>query len=173
MDKRRELPRHPLPDGLQAAGGAIRVDGLVAQPRELGAAELTALRRADLFGPFSCEEGWQVDGLAWRGVRLADVIALAQRLSAATWVRVHAGNYVVPLSLEEAEIALLCDELNGAPLAVEHGAPWRLIMPGASCFTSVKWVDRVELAAEPGEQTGRDIARSRLAAATGPAGTPA
>lgn len=173
MDKRRELPRHPLPAGLKATGRAIRVDGLVAQPRELGAAELAALRRVDLFGPFSCEEGWQVEGLAWRGVRLADAIALAQRLSVASWVRVHAGNYVVPLSVEEADMALLCDELNGAPLAVEHGAPWRLIMPGASCFTSVKWVDRIELASEPGEQTGQNIARSRLTATARPADAPA
>jgi len=40
--------------------------------------------------------------------------------------------------------------------------PWRLVVPGDACFTSVKWVDRIELAAEPGEGSGERIARARL-----------
>jgi len=34
--------------------------------------------------------------------------------------------------------------------------------PGRECFTSVKWVDRLELTAEAGERTGEHIACSRL-----------
>lgn len=163
MDIRRELPSHPLPAGIeQAAQGSIWVDGLVEKPCDLAAGDLAGLTRADLFGPFSCEEGWQVEGLAWRGVRLSDVIVLAGPLPDASWVRVGARGYVVPLSLEEAETALLCDQLNGGPLTIEHGAPWRLVVPGSSCFTSVKWVDHLELASEAGDQTGSDIALSGL-----------
>jgi DMSO/TMAO reductase YedYZ molybdopterin-dependent catalytic subunit len=171
MEIRRELPSHPVPAGVEpAARLSLRVEGRVAEPREVSRVDLARLKRADLFGPFSCEEGWQVQGLAWRGVRLSDMIALAHPLPDVQWVRVGSGDYVVPLTLEDAESALLCDELNGQPLAVEHGAPWRLVVPGGSCFTSVKWVDRLELTATAGQQTGRDIARSRLVKGPQPVG---
>jgi DMSO/TMAO reductase YedYZ molybdopterin-dependent catalytic subunit len=60
-------------------------------------------------------------------------------------VRVGAGSYRMPLSMDEVREALLADELDGAPLTLEHGAPWRLIVPGAACYTSVKWVDRLDV----------------------------
>jgi DMSO/TMAO reductase YedYZ molybdopterin-dependent catalytic subunit len=66
------------------------------------------------------------------------------------------------VALADCERAVLAIYLNGRPLEIEHGAPWRLVLPGGSCFTSVKWVERLELAAQPGEQSGRAIARARL-----------
>jgi hypothetical protein len=58
-----------------------------------------------------------------------------------------AGSYVTTLPRQAAERALLADELGGTALSVDHGAPWRLIVPGGACYTSVKWVDRLELSA--------------------------
>jgi len=103
-----------------------------------------------------------VANLSWRGVRLTDVLALGRPLAEAVWVRVSSGEYAHPVALKGAERALLADELNGQPLGPEHGGPWRLVIPGARCFSSVKWVDHLELTAEPGERTGQAIARARL-----------
>ena len=44
---------------------------------------------------------------------LFDVLALAGPLPEARYVRVCAGEYVVPLALEQADLALLCDRLDG------------------------------------------------------------
>ncbi len=169
MDTHDRMPVHPVPDEARerAARPALRVDGLVRRPRELTPADLAGLPRRDVEEPFVCEEGWQVPGLRWRGVRLADVLALAGPLPGARYVRVCAGDYAVPLPLVEAEQALLCEALNGEPLAAENGAPWRLLAPGGQCFTSVKWVDRLEATAEPGAPTGEQIARARLQRPTG------
>jgi DMSO/TMAO reductase YedYZ molybdopterin-dependent catalytic subunit len=71
----------------------------------------------------------------------------------------------VPVALEQVDGALLCDRLAGEPLPLAHGAPWRLLLPNAGCFTSVKWVAQLELCAEPGENTGLEIARARRAEA--------
>lgn len=166
MEQRDHLPAHPVPPAMQAraaAGAALRIDGLVAEPRAFASADLAALPRVDLAEPFVCEEGWQVPGLCWRGVRLGDLLALARPLSAARHVRVYAGEYAVPLALDAAGDAVLAEALNGEPLSVEHGAPWRLVVPGGQCFTSVKWVGRLELTAEPGPHDGQRIARARLA----------
>jgi len=40
---------------------------------------------------------------------------------------------------------LLCYEMNGRPLPVEHGFPVRLIAPGTYGVANVKWLDRIEL----------------------------
>jgi len=67
----------------------------------------------------------------------------------------------VPLALADAERRLVCDELNGEPLTVDHGAPWRLVVSGGGCYTNVKWLDHLELVANPGEDDARRIALSR------------
>jgi DMSO/TMAO reductase YedYZ molybdopterin-dependent catalytic subunit len=165
MYTRDRLPVHPATPAAKAQANtpALRITGLVAHPRVLTPADLAALARAAHEEAFTCEEGWSVPGLRWDGVRLLDVLGLAQPLPAARYVRVCSGDYSVPVHLNQAHAALLCDRLNGAPLAVEHGAPWRLLLPNGSCFTSVKWVTHLELTAEPGPNTGERIARARLA----------
>lgn len=169
MELKPSLPVHPSsPDGLGTKPAPrLRIDGLVACPVEVEGAMPAALPRIEREEPFTCEEGWTVPTVRWGGVRLADVIALAGPRPSVRYVRVHAGEYVVPVAVAEAAGALLCDELDGRPLTRVHGAPWRLAVPGRGCFTSVKWVDRLELTEDPGEPTGERIARSRLAARAG------
>jgi len=77
-------------------------------------------------------------------------------------LRVGAGAYEVTLALDSLDGALLCDALDGKPLSPEHGAPWRLLVPCDKCFTSVKWVDRLEVTSGRGEPLGERVARSRL-----------
>ncbi len=164
MERLDRLPTHPVPAQAaeRAQGNAPRLEGLVGRPGLVDGAALAALPRHDLEEPFACEEGWQVPGLRWRGIRLADVLALAEPLPEARYVRVCAGDFTFPVALGDVGAALLSDELDGAPLAVEHGAPWRLVLPGAQCFGSVKWVDRLELAREPGANTAEATALGRL-----------
>ncbi len=164
LEIRSSLPVHPVPrDVIVSSPCGLRVEGLVKRSLAFDYEALARLSRATLDEPFRCEEGWSVPGLRWRGVRLTDILALAEPTSNARFVRVGSHNYVLPLSLAEAEHAILCDELNGEPLEVEDGAPWRLIVPGAVCYASVKWVDRLEVARDAGVNTAQAIARARLA----------
>lgn len=160
---RDRLPVHagpaPAPLGHEPA---LRIDGLVHRAVEARAVDLQALPRVEHAEAFTCEEGWTVPAVRWRGVRVADVVALAGPLPSARFVRVYAGTYTVPVALDDAGAALLCEEMDGRPLPAVHGAPWRLLVPGGACFTSVKWVDRLELTAEPGRNDGERIARARL-----------
>ena len=165
MARRDTLPVHPLPDGQRLPNGepgAVRLSGLCARPGMLSAAELETLPRQRLAEPFACEEGWSVDGLAWEGVPLREIVARSEPLPEARYLRVYAGDYWIALPLADLDGALLCDRLNGAPLTPEHGAPWRLVVSSGACFTSVKWVSRLELAAEPGDATAERIARRRI-----------
>jgi DMSO/TMAO reductase YedYZ molybdopterin-dependent catalytic subunit len=163
-DVRNALPIHAY-HGPSLRGGepTLRIDGLVQCAVHLRArTDLLGLPRIEHAEPFTCEEGWTVQSVRWKGVRLLDVIALAGSLPNARYVRVHAGDYVVPVALADAHAALLCDDMDGRSLPAVHGAPWRLLLPGGACFTSVKWVDRLELTAAPGPHDGERIARTRL-----------
>lgn len=164
MEVRAYLPAHPVPAAALRANARpqLRVAGLVERPRTLEPADLWALPRVQVEEPFACEEGWQTAALTWEGMSLLKVLDLARPRSGASWVRVSAGDYAVPLSLKDASTAILAERLNGQPLGVEHGGPWRLVAPGASCFTSVKWVDSLELTTAPSDQSGERIARARL-----------
>lgn len=47
------------------------------------------------------------------------------------------------------EEVLLVYEMNGEPLPPQHGYPLRLLMPGWYGMASVKWLDRIEVIAQP------------------------
>ncbi len=161
------LPAHPLEPAVGDGQAKLRIDGLVERVLELGAEELVALLaspRVTWQAPFSCQEGWVVPSLTWEGWPLRALLDLAQPLPTARAVAVSAGSYSLWLTLEEAGQALLCDRLNGAPLTREHGAPWRLLLPGGQCYTSVKWVDTLLVSETLGLSTAGQLARQRLQA---------
>lgn len=139
------------------------VDGLVAHRLDLTPADLAAFPPAKVTDDFFCLEGWSVPGLHWEGVALATVLEAAGVSARALVVQASAGEFSVPLTLEQASGALLATHLGDSALAREHGWPVRLVVPGGDCFASIKWLDRLELRAEPGPNSGREIALGRLA----------
>jgi DMSO/TMAO reductase YedYZ molybdopterin-dependent catalytic subunit len=59
---------------------------------------------------------------------------------------------------------LVALRLNGEPLSVEHGGPFRLHVPGEACYTSIKWLDRIEVRRDAGHNNAAAIASQRLTA---------
>lgn len=166
MNMRETLPVHTPPDEEMLSSneaGSLDICGLVRRPHLLSPIELGALPREQLTERFVCEEGWAIEHLTWEGIHLGEVIALGEPTPEARYVHVYAGSYWLAVPLDDLDHVLLCDTLNGEALSREHGAPWRLVCSGGACFTSVKWVSRLELAADAGAPTAEQIARSRLA----------
>ena len=144
-----------------AADPVLRIGGLVGRPLALRPADLAGLRRVPFLGALSCVQNGNVPETDWTGIPLADLVALADPLPEARFVRVCAGPYAVPAALADAGGLLVCDRIADEPLTVEQGAPWRLVVPGQRYFTSVKWVDRIELAAEPPDNSAERLANAR------------
>ncbi len=167
MEILKALPHHDMPALAHewVANPVLQLSGLVATPRHLTVADLAGLPRTSFTDDFLCDGKWTVPDQQWSGYRLLDVISLAAPLATAQYINVGAGDYVIPIAWAEAEHALLADMLNQVPLTIQHGAPWRLALFGGRCFTSVKWVDRLELTAEPGMNTGVKIVGERNRAA--------
>jgi DMSO/TMAO reductase YedYZ molybdopterin-dependent catalytic subunit len=160
-DLRQSLPLHRFPASY-IWPGVLRVDGLVRHPLELTPADLAALPERTLIADFSCLEGWTVPAVVWRGVPLETVLEQAEIDPAARWVQVSAWDISVPLPLSAVDRALLAMHLGDAPLAPAHGGPVRLVVPGGQCYTSIKWVERLEVRREPAANTARAAALARF-----------
>jgi DMSO/TMAO reductase YedYZ molybdopterin-dependent catalytic subunit len=139
----REAPPCDLATWRLAIGGAVR------HPRTLSYDELVALPRQGEVGGLRCRQGFTMDGLAWEGVAVRDLLATAEPLPEATAVIVHAGPHTETIALLDLleQPALLAYRLNGQPLPLEHGAPFRLVVPHLRARFNVKWVDQLELVA--------------------------
>lgn len=165
MNEQTGLPIHDVPEDVRRrpANGDIDVVGMIERPGRVSAGALSRLSHVQFDGAFHCEEGWSVPGLHWEGVAMADVIAAVSPHAGAAYVRVCSGDFCSVLPIEVAKEAILCNVLDDLPLGLDHGGPWRLLVPGGACHTSVKWVDRVEFSDRPGEDTAEAIAMARIA----------
>src|SRR4051794_17200695 len=176
------LPEH---DGLLAVRGAVdheatlTVDDLRALPvtGHTVTLECAGNGRSDM-RPLPAGEPWgggAVSTAHWTGARLHDVLQAAGPDRTAREV-LFAGadhgpyhqyddlRFVRSLSLahalDPAADILVAYEMNGEPLSADHGAPFRLVVPGWYAVASVKWLSAITVATElyDGEfQTGHYV----------------
>lgn len=113
---------------------------------ELSIEAIHTLPRVEMVTELKCIEGWS-NVVRWAGARLSDLIARYPPIThsgARPDVRGNPGDlaqyvslttpdegYYVGLDMPSALHAqtLLCYEMNGAPLTLDHGAPLRLVIP--------------------------------------------
>lgn len=129
----------------------LRLFGLVRQELELDWSALMDLPQVTDVSDFHCVTTWSCLGLAWEGVPLREVLALAGPLPEAGFVTLHGyDGYTtnLPLAALQDEDVLLAHGLDGGPLAPEHGGPVRLVVPKRYAWKSAKWLKAIEFHAE-------------------------
>ena len=117
---------------------------------ELDLKQLQEMPQTEVDLPITCVEGWSANA-RWSGVRLRDVIAKAgvtgHREVIVSSIQTG-GAYrqsVVDASHTRADDTLLALMVNGAPLALDHGYPVRLIAPNRPGVMQTKWVNELEV----------------------------
>ncbi len=133
--------------------GVLRIDGAVVQPLSLDAAAFGKLPEEaqvrDLSGVLPGKKG--------RGVRVKAVLELPAIQPGADHVTFHSqdGQFAAALTLDQAkEFGVLVYELDGEPLSVKKGGPFRLVAPGlGDLCANVKGVNRIEFTKGPGKDT--------------------
>jgi DMSO/TMAO reductase YedYZ molybdopterin-dependent catalytic subunit len=106
-----------------------------------------------------CVEGWSAIAW-WAGLRFDDLLRAYPPMSQAKWARVESSVNLDPsgnpdpyfMSLDLATVrhpqTLLATHFNGQPLAVDHGAPLRLLVPVKLGLKNVKAITRITYVAQ-------------------------
>jgi DMSO/TMAO reductase YedYZ molybdopterin-dependent catalytic subunit len=146
----------------------LEISGLVKRPKKLTLADLKARKRKTVTATLECGGNSNGPGfmgaignVKWTGTPLADLLEECGPLKRAIEVvffgadqkiekirdNDYLQNFARSMHIIDAhrEDLLLCYELNGEPLAKEHGFPLRLIVPGWFGISWVKWLTRIEL----------------------------
>lgn len=127
----------------------LTVEGLVDNPLVISYTDLLELESEEQITDFHCVEGWSVDNVRWKGVRLKIIFDMAGLKSDATFVTFHSasGLYSDSLSVKEAlePFVMLAYMLNDEWLPEDQGRPLRLVMPRMFGYKNVKWVNRITL----------------------------
>jgi DMSO/TMAO reductase YedYZ molybdopterin-dependent catalytic subunit len=140
-----DLGTHPV---VAKSNWELKVDGACDRPLSLSWADLMALEQVRDTSDFHCVTTWSKMDVPWVGVRVADLIALAEPHESARYVMCHAyDHYTTNLALAEClkPDVLLVHTALGKPLAVEHGGPVRMITPQLYAWKGAKWIRRIEL----------------------------
>ena len=134
---------------IDPASYQLEIAGAVERPVTYTLADLRRLPAAEQVSDFHCVTGWSVDGVRWRGVRFADLLAEARPRKDAGTLRFVSDEvpYDDTLTLEQAlsRDAMLAYGMDGKPLPAAHGAPVRVVMPRMYGYKNVKWVTRIEV----------------------------
>jgi DMSO/TMAO reductase YedYZ molybdopterin-dependent catalytic subunit len=157
------LPLHPVPDLPNVRNWSLTLqDGAISCTLDQPA--VASLLHVDLEDRFTCLEGWTTGPLRWRGVPLDVLLECIGCEATASHLAFVAPDVSAVLAFADLPAgAILADHLDGVPLPREHGGPYRLVAPGAACFQSVKWVQRIELRTSADGDTAKAHAARRLA----------
>lgn len=94
-----------------------------------------------------CTGGWYAEQ-EWRGVALSRLLTQVPAGTRSIDV-ISSTGYRRRLPLADLDQLLLATHAAGQPLSEGHGGPVRLVAPGRRGFWWVKWVERIEVTAEP------------------------
>ena len=167
----------PIPD-LRGGGHVLELSGAVERPRAWSVADLRSRPASRVAVTLECAGNGRSlveprpPGTPWRlgatgsavfeGVPLSELLdesgvrgdALEVLATGADHGKVASGDVVsfqrsLPVDLARRAGVLVAHTMNGVPLAPEHGAPVRLVVPGWYGVASVKWLQRLEVLREP------------------------
>jgi sulfoxide reductase catalytic subunit YedY len=144
----------------------VKIDGLVANPREVGIDDLLkSMQLEERLYRHRCVEAWSMS-VPWTGFPLAALVKAADPKPEAKFVRFetfmdpkmapgqrqpwYPWPYVEGLRLDEAmnDLAFMVTGAYGKPLANQFGAPLRQATPWKYGFKSIKSIVRISFVAE-------------------------
>jgi DMSO/TMAO reductase YedYZ molybdopterin-dependent catalytic subunit len=132
---------------------SLEIKGLVDRPFRIAYEELRTLPAVEQYATLMCISnevgGDLISNGHWKGVRLKDLLTRAGIKPGAVEVILRAADgysdsFPLKKGLEDGVHVVY--EMNGKPLAKQHGAPARVIVPGIYGMKNVKWVTSIELA---------------------------
>ena len=135
-----------------------------SEPVTVTLEQLQRMPQTEMITEFFCIEGWSMIQ-RWKGVRMADFAKIyppkttdggtpdllnGSNLVAYVGMQTPDGGYFVGLDMRSAlhDQTMLCLEMNGEPLSLDHGAPVRLVIPVKYGVKNIKRIGTIRYTAE-------------------------
>jgi DMSO/TMAO reductase YedYZ molybdopterin-dependent catalytic subunit len=123
----------------------LTVEGLVRKPGEYSLKQISSLPKHVKNLRHCCVEGWSMIP-KWGGTLMKDFLQSVGADMNAKYVAVECGDdyftsFDMPSILHPQ--TLLAYEAYKKPLALEHGAPLRIVMPTKLGYKSAKWISKL------------------------------
>jgi DMSO/TMAO reductase YedYZ molybdopterin-dependent catalytic subunit len=143
----------------------LKVGGAVSAPLTLTLADLQSMPPTAFTKDFQCVTGWRVHDVAWKGVKLSDLLDRAGADPRAAGVEFQSfdGEYTETLTMAQARRSdvLVAYEMEGKPVSRDHGGPVRLYVAPMYGYKSCKWLGGINVVhrLDPGywEVRGYDV----------------
>jgi DMSO/TMAO reductase YedYZ molybdopterin-dependent catalytic subunit len=135
---------------IDLANFQLKISGEVTNPLSLAMTDIQKMPLTSMVIRQVCVEGWAAI-VQWGGVRLRDLLILAQPLPSAKYVYFKsADGYYESWDLASVvhPQTLLAYQMNGKDLPKENGAPLRLAAPIKLGYKQSKWVTEVVLTSQ-------------------------
>ena len=127
----------------------LRVDGDVSNPLELTLEDLYAMSNVQKTLKIACVMGWETD-VPWEGIPLSYLLTQAgaslKNIDHVTVVGVTGYQTTVSSGEVANSDNMIALKAGGAPLAIEHGYPARLVLPARFGLDWVKYATRITCA---------------------------
>jgi DMSO/TMAO reductase YedYZ molybdopterin-dependent catalytic subunit len=144
---------YPFDPAVDVATWSLEITGLVATPIRFSYAQfVTTAAAVERYQTLECVTnpvgGDLIGNAQWKGVRVRDILALAQPgrdAAAVLWRSADGYSESVPLSVAMDPEALLAFEMNGRPLPRQHGAPVRVLLPNRYGMKQPKWLTGIDV----------------------------
>lgn len=145
------------PPAVDISHWQLQLDGLVHQPRTFTMAELKTMDSVDHDAVLCCIHNRldtrAVGNVRWTGVPLSALLEPAKPSTAAThmiWRSADGWSAAMPIGEAIERGGIVAYAMNDQALTAAHGFPARVFIPGVyGQFAGAKWLQAIELAAEP------------------------
>lgn len=119
----------------------LRIDGMVAEPREWSAAQFRELPHDDVHTDIHCVTKWSKFDTTFRGVSVDVLLDEAEPLGGYAMAWCH-GGYTTNVPVEDLTggQAWVVTGYEGEELPRAHGGPVRLLVPHLYLWKSAKWL---------------------------------
>lgn len=149
------IVNYSRPSEVTIADWALRITGAVAKPLRLTYDDLLSRPAVEKVVTLECIDnevgGDLISTALWKGVPLRALIEEAEPQQTVEDVVMYgADQYSDSITLNRAlhYDVFLAYQMNGVPLAKEHGFPIRAVVPGLYGIKNVKWIVRIDLVTE-------------------------
>jgi DMSO/TMAO reductase YedYZ molybdopterin-dependent catalytic subunit len=133
----------------------LTVRGEVSQKVRLDWKAFRALESVESVSDFHCVTGWTRLDNDWEGIRIRDLISLADPKSSANFITFHSyDDYTTSLAIDECtgDDDILAFVWENKPIGKDLGGPVRVIIPGKYAYKGALWIKEMVLTKkqEPG-----------------------